>query len=102
MHVLVSRMGVCALGLVLASSLNAATTVTGQISSSLTLIASCQVNGSGAATGLNFGSLNFGTTNSLFTNADAQLLGGTGTGRGAVDSVFSRRHACGEGACRRP
>lgn len=34
MHVLVSRIGVCALGLALASSLNAATTVTGQITSS--------------------------------------------------------------------
>ena len=88
MHVLVSRIGLCALGLGLASSLNAATTVTGQISSSLTLIASCQVNGSGAATGLNFGSLNFGTTNSLFTNADAQLLGGTGTG-GALSILCS-------------
>ncbi|PLR65033.1 spore coat protein [Pseudomonas sp. QC2] len=82
MYVLVSRLGVCALGLAMASSLNAATTVTGQITSSLILISSCQVNGSGAATGLNFGSLNFGTTNSLFTNADAQLLGGTGTGGG--------------------
>jgi len=88
MHVLVSRLGVCALGLAMASSLNAATTVTGQITSSLTLIASCQVNGSGAASGLNFGSLNFGTTNSLFTNADAQLLGGTGTG-GALSVLCS-------------
>ena len=88
MHARVSRLGVCALGLAMASSLNAATTVTGQITSSLTLIASCQVNGSGAATGLNFGSLNFGTTNSLFTNADAQLLGGTGTG-GALSILCS-------------
>ncbi|MEO8489740.1 MULTISPECIES: spore coat protein U domain-containing protein [unclassified Pseudomonas] len=88
MHTLASRLGVCALGLAMASSLNAATTVTGQISSTMTLIASCQVNGSGAATGLNFGSLNFGTTNSLFTNADAQLLGGTGTG-GALSVLCS-------------
>ena len=88
MQVLVSRLGACALGLAMASSVNAATTVTGQITSSLTLIASCQVNGSGAATGLNFGSLNFGTTNSLFTNADAQLLGGTGTG-GALSVLCS-------------
>lgn len=88
MHVLVSRLGACALGLAMASNLNAATTVTGQITSSLILIASCQVNGSGAATGLNFGSLNFGTTNSLFTNADAQLLGGTGTG-GALSILCS-------------
>ena len=40
MQVLVSRLGACALGLAMASSVNAATTVTGQITSSLTLIAS--------------------------------------------------------------
>jgi spore coat protein U-like protein len=66
------------LGLTLASSAGAATTVTGQITSSLILISSCQVNGAGGSTGLNFGALNFGTANSLFTNADAQVLGGGG------------------------
>ena len=78
MHALVSRLGVCALGLAMASSLNAATTVTGQITSSLILISSCQVNGSGGSTGLNFGALNFGTANSLFTTATGQVLGGGG------------------------
>lgn len=78
MHMLVSRIGLSLLGLTLASSAGAATTVTGQITSSLILISSCQVNGAGGSTGLNFGALNFGTANSLFTNADAQVLGGGG------------------------
>jgi len=78
MHTLVSRIGLSLLGLTLASSAGAATTVTGQITSSLILISSCQVNGAGGASGLNFGALNFGTANSLFTTADAQVLGGGG------------------------
>jgi spore coat protein U-like protein len=66
------------LGLALASGAQAATTVTGQITSSLILTSSCQVNGSGGSTGLNFGALNFGTTDSLFTSATGQVLGGGG------------------------
>ncbi|MBK5534097.1 spore coat protein U domain-containing protein [Pseudomonas sp. TH08] len=73
-----SRIGLSLLGLALSSSANAATTVTGQITSSLILISSCQVNGAGGTTGLNFGALNFGTTNSLFTTASGQVLGGGG------------------------
>ncbi|CAI8965859.1 MULTISPECIES: spore coat protein U domain-containing protein [Pseudomonas] len=78
MRTIASRIGLSLLGLTLASSVNAATTVTGQITSSLTLISSCQVNGSGGSTGLNFGALNFGTANSLFTTATGQVLGGGG------------------------
>lgn len=78
MHVRLSRFGLSLLGLAMASTVNAATTVTGQITSTLTLISSCQVNGSSGSTGLNFGNLNFGTTDSLFTEADAQVLGGGG------------------------
>jgi spore coat protein U-like protein len=78
MHTLVSRIGLSLLGLTLASSATAATTVTGQITSSLILTSSCQVNGVGGSTNLNFGALNFGTTNSLFTAASAQVLGGGG------------------------
>ncbi|KAB0496438.1 Csu type fimbrial protein [Pseudomonas vancouverensis] len=74
----VSRIGLSLLGLTLASSAMAATTVTGQISSTLILTSSCQVNGVGGSTGLNFGALNFGTTNSLFTTATGQVLGGGG------------------------
>ena len=78
MRTIASRIGLSLLGLTLASSVNAATTVTGQITSSLILISSCQVNGSGGSTGLNFGALNFGTANSLFTTATGQVLGGGG------------------------
>ncbi|WP_409317524.1 spore coat U domain-containing protein [Pseudomonas sp. KCJK9016] len=78
MGTIASRIGLSLLGLTLASSVNAATTVTGQITSSLILISSCQVNGSGGSSGLNFGALNFGTANSLFTTATGQVLGGGG------------------------
>ncbi|NQD74474.1 spore coat protein U domain-containing protein [Pseudomonas sp. CM27] len=72
-----SRCILAGLGLALASQAQAAT-VTGTISSTLTLIAACQVNGSSGTSGLNFGSLNFGTQDALFGTADAQVLGGTG------------------------
>ncbi|EJL98585.1 hypothetical protein PMI19_04482 [Pseudomonas sp. GM16] len=78
MRTFASRIGLSLLGLALVSSANAATTVTGQITSSLILISSCQVNGAGGSTGLNFGALNFGTANSLFTTATGQVLGGGG------------------------
>ncbi|MBC2656473.1 spore coat protein U domain-containing protein [Pseudomonas sp. MSSRFD41] len=78
MHALVSRIGWPLLGLLMASTAQAATTVTGQITSTLILTSSCQVNGVGGTTGLNFGALNFGTTNSLFTTASGQVLGGGG------------------------
>jgi spore coat protein U-like protein len=78
MRTIASRIGLSLLGLTLASSVNAATTVTGQITSSLILTSSCQVNGSGGSTGLNFGALSFGTANSLFTTATGQVLGGGG------------------------
>ena len=78
MRTFASRIGLSLLGLTLVSSAHAATTVTGQITASLTLISSCQVNGAGGSTGLNFGALNFGTANSLFTTASGQVLGGGG------------------------
>ncbi|WP_460141273.1 Csu type fimbrial protein [Pseudomonas sp. S2_E01] len=78
MRTLATRIGLPLLGLTLVSSAQAATTVTGQITSSLILISSCQVNGSSGSTGLNFGALNFGTANSLFTTASGQVLGGGG------------------------
>jgi spore coat protein U-like protein len=73
-----SRIGLSLLGLTLASGAQAATTVTGQISASLILVSSCQVNGAGGSSNLNFGALNFGTTDSLFTTATGQVLGGGG------------------------
>ncbi|MFJ4153244.1 spore coat U domain-containing protein [Pseudomonas sp. NPDC089752] len=65
------------LGLALASHAQAAT-VTGTISSTLTLISACQVNGSTGTSGLNFGTLSFGTQEALFTTANGQVLGGGG------------------------
>lgn len=78
MHTFVSRIGLSLLGLTLASGVQAATTVTGQITSSLVLTSSCQVNGASGSSNLNFGTLNFGSTNSLFTTSNAQVLGGGG------------------------
>lgn len=81
MQSLVSRLALSVLGLTLMTSASAATTVTGQITSTLILTASCLVNGTAGTSGLNFGSLNFGTTTSQFTEAGAQLLSG---GSGAL------------------
>lgn len=73
------------LGLALASQAQAAT-VTGTINSTLTLTAACQVNGSAGTSGLNFGSLNFGTQDALFGTANAQVLG---PGGGAMSILCS-------------
>lgn len=78
MRMFASRIGLPLLGLTLASGAQAATTVTGQITSSLILTSSCQVNGSSGASGLDFGVLSFGTDNTLFTTATGQVLGGGG------------------------
>ncbi|MDR0281347.1 MAG: spore coat U domain-containing protein [Paucimonas sp.] len=72
-----SRFLFAGVGLLLASQAQAAT-VTGTINASLVLISSCQVNGSTATTGANFGALNFGTQTALFTQAGAQVLAGGG------------------------
>ncbi|WP_433884607.1 Csu type fimbrial protein [Pseudomonas vranovensis] len=77
MHPNLSRLIFAGLGLALATQAQAAT-VTGNITATLTLIASCQVNGGGGASGLNFGTLNFGTQEALFTSAGGQVLGGGG------------------------
>ena len=63
--------------LLLASGAQAAT-VSGQINSSLVLTSACVVNGASGTTGLNFGSMNFGTATALFTQVSAQVLGGGG------------------------
>ncbi|MFV3405292.1 spore coat U domain-containing protein [Pseudomonas sp. NY15463] len=77
MTTLSTRCLLAGLGLGLALHAQAAT-VTGTISSTLTLTAACQVNGTSGTSGLNFGALNFGTQDSLFTSANAQVLGGGG------------------------
>lgn len=81
MQPFVLRLAVPLLGLGLAFGAQAATTVTGQMTSSLILTSSCLVNGTTGSTNLNFGSLNFGTTTSLFTQAGTQLVA---AGGGAV------------------
>ncbi|MGE8323702.1 MAG: spore coat U domain-containing protein [Pseudomonas sp.] len=71
-----SRCILAGLGMVLASQAQAATT--GNITATLTLTAACQVNGSSGTSGMNFGNLNFGSQDALFTSANAQVLGGGG------------------------
>ncbi|QBF26415.1 SCPU domain-containing protein [Pseudomonas tructae] len=77
MHPNLSRLIFAGVGLALAAQAQAAT-VTGNITATLTLIASCQVNGGSGSSGLNFGALNFGTQDALFVNASGQVLGGGG------------------------
>ncbi|KKO14833.1 spore coat U domain-containing protein [Pseudomonas putida] len=79
-----SRCILTGLGLMLASQAQAATT--GTIDSKLTLTAACQVNGSSGTSGVNFGALDFGTRDALFTSADAQVIGGGG---GAISILCS-------------
>lgn len=67
------RIGMALLGLAMAAKAQALTTVTGQITSSLILTSSCQVNGGNATSGLSFGTLDFGTTDSLFTTTNGQV-----------------------------
>lgn len=81
MQALVSRLALSVLGLAMATGAHAATTVTGQITSTLVLTSSCLVNGGAGTTNLNFGTLNFGTTTSLFTQTGTQLVA---AGGGAV------------------
>ncbi len=80
-----SRFLIASVGLLLASQVQAAS-VTGTINASLVLISSCQVNGSTATSGVNFGALNFGTQTALFTTAGAQVLA---TGGGAMSVLCS-------------
>lgn len=53
--------------------------ITGTIDATITLEAGCIINGQNlddGAGGANFGSINFGTQNTLFTRSDAQVLNG--------------------------
>ncbi|WLG82599.1 Csu type fimbrial protein [Pseudomonas cucumis] len=78
MHKLVSRIGLSVLVLALAGNAQAATSA-GQITTSMTLSSSCEINGApGGATGVDFGVLDFGTTGSLFTAANGAVLAGGG------------------------
>ncbi|AZF64788.1 MULTISPECIES: spore coat U domain-containing protein [Pseudomonas] len=77
MHALVSKAVFPLMALVWVSGTQAAT-VAGTVTATLVLTSSCQVNGAAATGGMSFGNLNFGTANSLFTEADGQVLGGGG------------------------
>jgi spore coat protein U-like protein len=55
--------------------------ITGTVNATITLEAGCIVNGQNlddGATGANFGTVNFGTHNTLFTQSDGQVLNGGG------------------------
>ncbi|MDD2056961.1 spore coat U domain-containing protein [Pseudomonas sp. GD03860] len=88
MHPYISRFIFAGVGLALGTlgSQALADTVTGNINATLTLIASCQVNGGTGATGQNFGTLNFGTQDALFASANAQVMG---DGGGAMSILCS-------------
>mgnify|MGYP001669458417 FL=1 len=77
MHALIAKAVFPLMALAWVSGAQAAT-VAGTVSATLVLTSSCQVNGAAATGGMSFGNLNFGTANSLFTEADGQVLGGGG------------------------
>lgn len=51
-----------------------AQSVTGSVDASITLDSACEVNGSTATTGVDFGDLAFGNHSSLFVSADAEVV----------------------------
>lgn len=85
MRTTLTRCMLAGLGLALVAQTQAATS-TGTLNSTLTLTAACQVNGSSAASGLDFGTLDFGSQDALFDAANAQVLG---AGGGALSVLCS-------------
>ncbi|CAI8752744.1 spore coat U domain-containing protein [Pseudomonas zeae] len=87
MHNYCSRLGPALLGFAMTANVSASS-VTGQISVNLTLTDACQVNGAGtgAGTGINFGTLSFGSETSLFTSAIGEVLS---SGGGALSILCS-------------
>jgi spore coat protein U-like protein len=57
-----------------------AATTTGTINATLTLTTGCLVNGQSATTGVNFGTLNFGSSAATFDTLNATLVGAAGNG----------------------
>ncbi|MFM9270396.1 spore coat U domain-containing protein [Halomonas elongata] len=53
-----------------------AQSVTGTVDVSIELTAACEVNGSTATSGVDFGSLEFGSHTTLFSEADSEVLNG--------------------------
>ncbi|PZU57611.1 MAG: spore coat protein [Sphingobium sp.] len=68
-------------GAALCPTASGAQTVTGTVGSTITLTAACQVNGSTATSGVNFGTLDFGSRSTLFNTATGVV---DGNGAGAI------------------
>lgn len=64
-----------------------AQTATGSIDSKILLVDGCVVENSTAASGVDFGSLDFGSKSTLFTSADAEVTGVNGNGISIVCSA---------------
>lgn len=61
-------------------SMVAVAATTGTINATLTLTTGCLVNGSSSTTGVNFGTLNFGSSAATFDTLNATLVGSIGNG----------------------
>ena len=61
-------------------SLTQAATTSGTINATLTLTTGCLVNGQSATAGVNFGTLNFGSSAATFDTLNATLVGAAGNG----------------------
>jgi spore coat protein U-like protein len=73
--------GLALAGAALLAASPARADITGTIDATITLEAGCIINGQNlddGATGADFGTVDFGTQNTLFTSADGQLLNGGG------------------------
>lgn len=62
------------------SAVSIAATTTGTINATLTLTTGCLVNGQPATTGVNFGTLDFGSSAATFDTLNATLVGSAGNG----------------------
>lgn len=69
----------CGIGAFVTAPAMAATT-TGTINATLTLTTGCLVNGQSATSGVNFGTLDFGTSAATFSTLNATLVGSLGNG----------------------
>lgn len=57
-----------------------AQTVTGQIAATMTLTSTCHVNGASGTSNVDFGTVDFGSADTLFSTADGQLISTAGNG----------------------
>lgn len=79
-----SRSAVCGFIALISMSLTPtaafAQSATGTVQSTITLTSACAINGSTATSAVNFGTLAFGSTTTLFTSVDAAIAGSTSAG----------------------